>query len=74
LVPTTKRIVVMPPEHILNCSEIPRMRVGEELQTQADAARNVNDLYNVAKECKGNLDATRNWLELQKEVFEEEDK
>ncbi len=74
LVPTVKRIVVMPPEQILKCPAVPRMRAGDELQTQKDAAKNVKDLYNVAIECKGNLDATRNWLELQKEVFESPDK
>jgi len=74
LVPTTKRIVVMPPSQILKCPGIPQMRVGGDLQTQSDAARNVKDLYDVAIECKGNLDATRNWLELQKEVFESSDK
>lgn len=73
LVPTTERIVVMPPEHLLSCPDIPRMITGEELQTQADAARNVELLYTAAIKCRDNLDSTRNWLELQKEVFEEEE-
>lgn len=74
LVPTTERIVVLPPEHLTSCPDIPRMLTGEELRTQADAARNVEILYNAAIKCRDNLDSTRNWLELQKEIFEEEDK
>ena len=74
LVPTTERIVVMPPEHLTSCPDIPRMLTGEELRTQADAARNVEILYNAAVKCRDNLDSTRIWLEIQKEVFEEADK
>lgn len=63
----------MPPAHMLECKDIPQMRTGEELQTQADAARNVKDLYDVARDCKDKLQSTKEWLETSKEVFEDKD-
>lgn len=73
VVTVTKPIVVMPPESMYRCPDLPPIPVEEGL-TDVDVANYVLQLYETGRVCKSSLDDVKQFLIEAKKIAEEGNK